>query len=102
MGGGGDPVMASDTGDPSMDGLSIFLLINRKRNRFSIDLLFDILFSMAIHAKKNGSGDPLIAVEIGLTMATPAQLLLRLHDFFIGQSSGKRESGEKSTKGYDE
>ena len=94
--------MASDTGDPSMDDLSIFLRINRERNRFSIHLLFNVLFSVAIHAKENGSGDPLIAVEIGLTMATPAQLLLRLHDFFICQSSGKRESGDESTKEYGE
>ena len=54
--------MASDASDPSMDRLSILLLIDIKGDRLFIHLLFDVLLSMALRAEKDRSRDPLIAV----------------------------------------
>jgi hypothetical protein len=85
----GNSVMALDTGDPSMDCLSILFLIHIERNRLSIHLLFHILLSMTIHAEKDGGDDPFCAIEVDLTMALPAELLLRLHDLLIRQPPGK-------------
>jgi hypothetical protein len=51
VGRGSNPIMTSDTGNPSMDGFPIFLLIHIERDRFAIDLLFYILFPMAFLTK---------------------------------------------------
>ena len=96
VGRGCNPIMASDTSDPPMDRLSIFLLIHIERNRLPIHLLFHIRLSMTILAEKNNRHGPFMTVQVGLTMTLPTQLLLRLHDLFVGQSSGKRERRDES------
>src|SRR4030042_1713435 len=80
MGRGRHPVMASDAGDPSMDRLSILLLVDGEGNRLPIHLLLHILLPVAIHAEKDRGHDPLVAVQIGLTMALQTKFLLRFHD----------------------
>jgi hypothetical protein len=60
--GGGDPVVALDASDPSVDRLCIFFLVNGEGNGFSIDLFLHILFPMAIHAEKDGGHNPFVAV----------------------------------------
>src|SRR4030042_3824921 len=84
VGRGRNPIMASDTSDPSVNRFTIFFLVDINRDRVPIDLLFNLFFPVALHTKEDGRVDPFVAVHIGLTMTTPAQLLLRLHDFFIG------------------
>jgi hypothetical protein len=96
MGRSGDIFMASDAGNPPMDRLPIFLLIDIERHRFPIHLLFHIFLSMTIHAEKNRDGYSFVTVQVGLTMALPTELLLRLHDLFVGQPPSKRERGNQS------
>ncbi len=81
-----------------MNRLSIFLLIDIKGDWLPIHFLFGILLSVALHAEKDRSRDPLVAVQIRLTMALPAKFLLRLHDLFVGQSPGEREGRDKPSK----
>ena len=81
-----------------MDRLSKFLLIDRKGDRFSFHLLFHILLPMAFHAKSDGSRNPFTAVQIGLTVAPPAELLLCFHDLFVRHAPAERWGGEESSQ----
>src|SRR4030042_2350124 len=98
VGRGRNPIMASDTSDPSVNRFTIFFLVDINRDRVPIDLLFNLFFPVALHTKEDGRVDPFVAVKIGLTMTLPAKFLLRLHDLFVGQSSGKRERRDKPCK----
>jgi hypothetical protein len=103
----GNPFMTTYAGGPSMNRLAIFFLINIERDWFSIDLLFNILFPMAILAEKNRCGHAFIAVQVGLAVALPAEFFLSLHPLFVCQPSGNGErreecSDEKNEKEHKE
>src|SRR5512139_4329585 len=85
-----------------MDRLCILLLVDEEGDRLPIHLLFHILLPVAIHAEKDGDHDPLVAVQIGLTMALPTEFFLRFHDFFICQSPAKRWRGGETPDSEDE